>query len=68
MVNVIKICHVVHELWTFSLTGNGQKDGWTKGQMNTHRDYSAVPRVVQSSVIIKLDITWIHCNSLHAWL
>ena len=47
MQNVIKIYHVVQELLTFSLTGNGQTDG----QMDSYSDYNADPRVVQYECI-----------------
>ena len=43
MQNVIKLCHVVKELWAFSLTVTV-----TDGLSDSHSDYSADPRVVQS--------------------
>ena len=43
MQNVIKICHVVQELWVFSLTANRRTD--------SHSDYSADPRVIQFQIV-----------------
>ena len=54
MQNVIKIYHVVQELSIFSLTANGQTDGWTHKVIIT-----ADPRVVQyqNTLMIKISFS-----------
>ena len=56
-----KICHVIQELWTFSLTGNGRTD--------IHSDYSADPWVMQwdYSLLAYLSQRYVNiCGSLVA--